>query len=122
MLRKLSKLVLKDSARDLPKEQIVRVGRASKVGVDHGNEDEIRVSDSLGGSEDEDELDISEALTSFLSLMPTEQDLFIDQIMFVACFDGHGGPGCAKYLGESLHRKVLKVMRCACWLAGWLAG
>ena len=82
MLRKLSKLVLKgsDGAGALPKEQVVRVGRASKVGAEHGNEDEIRVSDSLGGSEDDDELDISEALTSFLSLMPTEQDMFIDQV------------------------------------------
>jgi len=113
MLRKLSKLVLKGSDSHLPKEQVVRVGRASKVGTDHGNEDEIRVSDSLGGSDGEDELDLSEALTSFLSLMPTEQDLFIDQILFVACFDGHGGPGCAKFMGETLHKKVLKIMRCA---------
>lgn len=87
-------------------DALVRIGRATKKGQMHPNEDRCSVLETLNESLDEEVVTVSEMLEFDLK---NSGDL-LEKVMYAGVFDGHGGSGCSSYVARSLHAKLAKCL------------
>ena len=90
-------------------DAMVRIGRASKTGTLHANEDRSTVVETLNDVLDEEVVTVSEMLEFDLK---NSGDL-LEKVMYAGVFDGHGGAGCASYISKNLHSKIAKHLEAA---------
>jgi serine/threonine protein phosphatase PrpC len=84
----------------------VRIGKSTKQGLQHLNEDRLICLDSLSELLDEDVMEMSQALELFSNAGKT----FLDTVMLCCVFDGHGGSGCAEYVSTHLQNNLAKIL------------
>ena len=80
----------------------VRLGKASKQGTNHANEDRVVAMDSLSDLLDEEVMAMSEALEMFALDGKLAAEPFMDSVLLAAVFDGHGGATCSEFLAREL--------------------
>jgi serine/threonine protein phosphatase PrpC len=90
-------------------DAMVRIGRATKTGTMHANEDRSSVVETLNDVLDEEVFTVSEMLEFDLK---NSGDL-LEKVMFAGVFDGHGGSSCASYISKNLHQKIAKNLESA---------
>lgn len=112
MLKKLSKGLVRTSSKESNQsdvalsvaDQTVRIGRATKAGKLHANEDRCIVLESMTDLLDEEVFSFSEMLE--FDLVTTGQ--LLEKCVYIGVFDGHGGSGASSFIARQLHAKIAK--------------
>lgn len=84
---------------------IIKIGKATKTGTMHANEDRCVVLETLTDLFDEEVISVSEMLEFDLK----SSGDFLEKVVYVGVFDGHGGSGCSSYVAKNLHMKIAKL-------------
>ena len=112
MFKRASSRLVRTSSKDskdsdvsiVNQDALVKIGRATKTGTLHANEDRCTVVETLTEVLDEEVFTVSEMLEFDLK---NSGDL-LEKVMYVGVFDGHGGAQCASYVARNLHCKIAK--------------
>jgi len=90
-------------------DAVVKIGRATRTGTLHANEDRCAVVETLTEVLEEEVVTVSEMLEFDLK---NSGDL-LEKVLYAGVFDGHGGSGCASYMARTLHSRLAKNFEAA---------
>lgn len=113
MLKKLSKSLVRTASKESNHsadavltfvDNTVKIGRATKQGKLHPNEDRCTVLESMTDLLDEEVFTFSEMLEFELQ----SSGNLLDKCVYLGVFDGHGGSGASSFVARQLHGKIAK--------------